>query len=975
MAVAGLFALPAAAQGSMYWGATISGEPYGQTGAAPHNETAWNLFEKHAGRKAGIVNMGQGWGQFDTDELEATHARGAIPMVTMGLGSGVTLEQIADGGQDTVIRAWARAAKAWGYPFYFAPWWEMNGEWYPWGRDPEYVAAWRHFHDLVVAEGATNVTWTWVSNSLWFDPLSDPAPWYPGDAYVDWVGIDSYNWGRNPAQPDRWLNPDQTITPTLERVREISPNKPVVIVENASSEYGGNKADWIREMLGTYLPNHPEIDAYMWFNWNFEKDNGLRADWPIESSATAQQAFRAGIQSGLFRAVPSLPKLTKVPPPSPASGGTSPAPADLSPPGAEAASPQVAVAPDGTATVVWSGADGATRSVFARRISPQGVPQAVERLSVPGANALVPQLAVAPDGTVTVVWIRWKEEMVDEGTPDEHLARNFVVQARRIEPDGGLGPVLELSAVRQDALDPDLAVAPDGTATVVWKRFDGTRFLVKERRIEADGSLDPTPSFTLSPTSGRDSVEPRVAVAADGNATVAWSRFDGSNSVIQARLIETGGDPATTTHDLSVAGQNAIEPDLAIGADGSAEVVWVRSNGANTIVQHRRVDADGTPDAATHDLSATGRSAAEPQIGSAPGGSVATVVWDRFDGTNFIVQSRRLGAGGVPEAITRSLSSTGRDAAEPQLAVSPDGTATVVWSRFDGTNWVVQRVGLKADGSPVPGVNLSAAGRSAGSPQVALTGGQAPVSVWRRFDGAFDIVQGNPLTAPNPVAELSPATHDFGSVEVGAGAAGVQEFAITNSGNSPLLISSISASGPDADHFPLADTGACTDAPIPIGGSCEFTAAFDPSAAGELEATVEVTSNAASSPDAVALSGTAVAAPMPPTPTAKSATPVLKVVENSFQLGKPVLNRRRGTAQLPVTVPGPGTVTLLGGRRHLLRFSEAGSAKLPVRAAKAKMRKLIDTGKARLRVTVTFAPDGGAPSTQTKTVVLKKSAR
>ena len=982
MAVAGLVALAAApARGSMYWGATISGETYGQSGAAPHNEAAWSLFEKHAGRKAGIVNMGQGWGQFDGDELEATHARGAIPMVTMGLGQSVTLEQIVDGGQDSVIRGWAREAKAWGYPFYFAPWWEMNGEWYPWGRDPEYVAAWRHFHDLVVAEGATNVTWTWVSNSLWFDPDSDPAPWYPGDEYVDWVGIDSYNWGRNPAQPDRWINPEQTIGPTLKRVREIAPNKPVIIVENASSEFGGNKADWIREMLGAYLPNHPEIDAYMWFNWNFEKDNGLRADWPIESSAPAQQAFRAGIQSSLFRAVPSLPKLTKVPPPPQPAGGTSPRAGDLSPPGAEAATPQVAVAPDGAATVVWSGADGGSRSVFARRISPQGVPQGVERLSAPGRNALTPRVAVAADGTATAVWIRSKEEIVDGGTDEERLARNFIVEARRITATGDLGPVLELSAVRQDAFDPDLAVGPDGTVTVVWKRFDGTRFLIKERRIEADGELDPTPSFTLSQTGGRDAVEPRVAVAPDGTATVVWSRFDGSSSVIQARVVGAGGDPAASTHDLSAAGQSAIEPDLVTAADGGSDVVWVRSNGSNTIVQHRGLGADGTPEAATHDLSATGRSAAEPQIEALPGGGVATVVWDRFDGSNFIVQSRRLGVDGAPEASTRNLSSSGRDAAEPQLAVAPDGTATVVWSRFDGTAWVVQRVGLKADGSPVPGANLSAAGQGAGSPQVAVTGNRAPVTVWRRFDGAFDIVQGNPLTAPNPVAELSPTAHDFGSAEVDAGLARTQAFSISNAGNSPLLVTAIAASGPDPEHFPLIDTGACTAVPIPVGGSCEFAAGFDPADTGELEATVEVTSNAGSSPDAVSLSGTALAgsaptAPKPtPRPIAKTVEPVIEAIDSSFRLGRPILDRRRGTAMLPVTVPGPGVVTLLGARRSSLRFAEAGSAKLRVRPAPAQRRKLIERGTARLRLRVRFAPDGGAPSTEAKTVRLKKSAR
>src|SRR3954451_18597287 len=253
------------ASASVYFGATISGETYGQTGNAPRNLAAWETFERHAGKRVAIVNQGQAWATFDKGEVEATAARGAIPLVTMGLAEGVTLESIANGSQDAAINVWAQEAKAFGRPFLFAPWWEMNGGWYAWGKSPFFIAAWRRFHDLVVAQGAANVTWTWLVNSIWSDPESTPAPYYPGDAYVDWTGLDSYNWGENPAQPDRWITPNQTINPTLKIIRETAPTKPVIIVEDASTEYGGNKTDWTREMLTTYLPHHPEIKAYLRF--------------------------------------------------------------------------------------------------------------------------------------------------------------------------------------------------------------------------------------------------------------------------------------------------------------------------------------------------------------------------------------------------------------------------------------------------------------------------------------------------------------------------------------------------------------------------------------------------------------------------------------------------------------------------------------------------------------------------------------
>jgi len=83
----------------------------------------------------------------------------------------------------------------------------MNGNWYPWsGRDErrrlgwrgqDTSAAYRHAHDLFVADGGDHVVWVWC-------PLVDDVPneswnhwtnYYPGDAYVDWVGLDAYNWG------------------------------------------------------------------------------------------------------------------------------------------------------------------------------------------------------------------------------------------------------------------------------------------------------------------------------------------------------------------------------------------------------------------------------------------------------------------------------------------------------------------------------------------------------------------------------------------------------------------------------------------------------------------------------------------------------------------------------------------------------------------------------------------------------------
>jgi hypothetical protein len=330
----------------MYWGALVKGDAYGLPGEAPTSAAVLDRFESDAGKQMTIVNTGQSWASFDPGTMDAAIGAGAIPLVTMPLGPGISLKEVVEGKQDAAIRGWALAAKAFEYPFLFRPWWESNGNWYSWGQSPYFAAAWQRFHDLVVAEGATNVTWAWVVNTIWEEggePRADPTPFYPGDAYVDWVGVDAYNWGRNPLQPDRWVSAEESIQPTLEVLEEIAPGKPVCICESASTEIGKGGADedkalWIHEMLDEYLPSRPRIKAYVWFNWNVEQggygSGGGNWDWPIESSPQAEAAFREGIQGETFLSdLPPLVPLTKVPvspppPSSPPPSGSGPAPQD-----------------------------------------------------------------------------------------------------------------------------------------------------------------------------------------------------------------------------------------------------------------------------------------------------------------------------------------------------------------------------------------------------------------------------------------------------------------------------------------------------------------------------------------------------------------------------------------------------------------------------------------------------------------------
>jgi glycosyl hydrolase family 26 len=306
----------------IYWGAWLGGNAYSTKektyGDGPWDSGTWNLFEEHAGRKVSIVHFGQPapWNQaFAEGPLKLTRERGAIPLMDMD-PDGVTLKEIARGEKDADFETWAKAVKGYGYPLFFRWAWEMNGTWFQWGEEAAenptmYKEAWWHLHDLFEEQGAENITWVWCPN-LTFSGSTSLASLYPGDEYVDWTCLDGYNHGTNPAQPDSWKSFSTLYTSSYNELLSLAPSKPIMIGEMASTEYGGEKSAWITDAIGTQIPkNFPKIKAVVWFNkWDGAKD------WPIETSASAQTAFKNAIAAPIYagNTFGSLPTLTKIQP-------------------------------------------------------------------------------------------------------------------------------------------------------------------------------------------------------------------------------------------------------------------------------------------------------------------------------------------------------------------------------------------------------------------------------------------------------------------------------------------------------------------------------------------------------------------------------------------------------------------------------------------------------------------------------------
>lgn len=232
-------------------------------------------------------------------ELEAARTRGAAVLLTWepwtwGAGTAqpaYSLDRITAGDFDPYLRQWGQALAGWGHPVMLRFGHEMNGNWYPWSEQlngngaGDFVAAWRHVHDVVASTGASNITWVWNPNVPYWGS-AELGALYPGTSYVDAVALDGYNWGASASSA--WVSPSQLFGDGLAQLRGLAPGKEILIAETSSAEQGGSKAEWNSSLI-SYLAAQSDVTAVTWFH--FDKET----DWRINSSAASADALRAAL--------------------------------------------------------------------------------------------------------------------------------------------------------------------------------------------------------------------------------------------------------------------------------------------------------------------------------------------------------------------------------------------------------------------------------------------------------------------------------------------------------------------------------------------------------------------------------------------------------------------------------------------------------------------------------------------------------
>jgi hypothetical protein len=247
------------------------------------------LLEAELGRQLDVVHWFMNWDHaYDARMAAAVAAGGRAPLISWQ-PMRQDVRDIADGVYDHVLRSWAQGVRAASPDLvYLRPFPEMNGEWVPWNGDPDGLRdAWIRMTEVFAAEGADNVRWVWSPN-VTDQPRTEAnrmERYYPGDAYVDVFGLSGYNWGET--RPSiGWRSFETVFATGYERITALGP-QPLWLTELASSDEGGDKSAWVRDMFASTA--FPRITALIWF------DERKEADWRLRSSPEVLRAFQASL--------------------------------------------------------------------------------------------------------------------------------------------------------------------------------------------------------------------------------------------------------------------------------------------------------------------------------------------------------------------------------------------------------------------------------------------------------------------------------------------------------------------------------------------------------------------------------------------------------------------------------------------------------------------------------------------------------
>jgi hypothetical protein len=299
---------------------------------------------------------------------------------------------------------------------------------------------------------------------------------------------------------------------------------------------------------------------------------------------------------------------------------------------------------------------------------------APQDISDPNHSIEFPEVAVDAAGNAIAVW------------PRNDGGKNIVEVAER--PAGGewSEPVVVSDPTgEEEPTNAHIGLDSAGNAVAVWSTFDSGFVIRTATRPAGSEWSDPE---DLSPVTGHT---PQLAMNAAGDAVAVWNGFNGTDYVTWAATRPAGGDWSAPA-DLEIPGEgDAFYPQVSIDADGDAIAVWGRQILGEDVIHAATRPANGSW-SAPEDLSTAGDNAREPEVAMNAAGT-AVAAWSIMGGGVQAAVRSPSGAWSAPEQV----SALGQSAADPALAIDSNGNAFAIW-QGPGTSGQVLRAAVRPPG-------------------------------------------------------------------------------------------------------------------------------------------------------------------------------------------------------------------------------------------------------------------------------------
>ena len=233
---------------------------------------AMKAHEAALGKRMAVVRLYEQW-ELPGKKVARMVGEGRLPVVSHKPPPTIGWLQIALGLEDAVIHDLAEEYKSYGgevvFVFHHEPHDDAidlgGGDTSGYGLSDNYVAAFRRIHDVFVAAGAHvsaggNVSFGYSASSPWMlegEPAGSADRLYPGDAYVDVLAHDRYNWAS--CRGDDWEEFSENWAPVVKMA--AAHRKPLIIGEFGAPAAGGRRNDWFRN-AAAWMKSDP--DARQW---------------------------------------------------------------------------------------------------------------------------------------------------------------------------------------------------------------------------------------------------------------------------------------------------------------------------------------------------------------------------------------------------------------------------------------------------------------------------------------------------------------------------------------------------------------------------------------------------------------------------------------------------------------------------------------------------------------------------------------